>query len=82
MYCNAMQCLIPVDYATHVHLQVAVISQHPLLHLDQINRCVVEGEETHAALEGLECIGAGMAIRPSRAAWRGRKHPRRRGIGS
>lgn len=43
----------PVSNSTHINLQVAVVSQQPLLHLDQINRMVIQSQQTHTALEHL-----------------------------
>lgn len=41
----------PVQDPTHVHLQVAEVSQQLLLHQDQIHAPVLQRQETHAALK-------------------------------
>lgn len=46
----------PVHDAAHVNLQVAVVSQQPLLHLDQVHRSVVQSQEAHTALEEVKGV--------------------------
>lgn len=34
----------PVSNSTHINLKVAVVSQQPILHLDQIDRMVIQSQ--------------------------------------
>ena len=62
----------PVNNATHIDLQVAVISQQPLLHLDEVHRLVLHAEETHAALKDVEGIFTFLTVFVSGTAWTGK----------
>lgn len=42
----------PVCDAAHINQQAAVVSQQPLLHLDEVDSLVIEIQQAHAALEG------------------------------
>lgn len=59
----------PVNDATHVDLQLAVVSQQSLLHHDQVNCLVVHSEETHAALEGVKRVSTFLTVVFRRTTW-------------
>lgn len=63
----------PVNDATHVDLQVAVISQQSLLHHNQVHWLVLQAEETHAALKDVEGIFTFLTVLFSRTTWTGKK---------
>lgn len=63
--------LWPVDDATHVDLQVAVISQQSLLHHKQVHRLVVHTQQTHAALKDVEGIFTPPTVVVGRTTWTG-----------
>lgn len=46
----------PVDDSAHINLQVAVVSQQPSLHLDQVDRLVIQSQQTHTALKPSEGV--------------------------
>ena len=64
----------PVRDATHVDLQVAVVSQQPLLHLDQIHGSVVQSQEAHASLEYVERVVTVLSALLCWTAWMREKH--------
>lgn len=46
------QTTLPVFYVARVKLKLVIISQHPLLHVAQIDGLAVDEYELHASLEG------------------------------
>lgn len=56
---------LPVNDATHVNLQMAVVSQQPLLHFDQVNSLVIQSQETHTSLKCVEGVLALLSALPS-----------------
>ena len=68
-----MERCLPVRDATHVDLQVAVVTQQPLLHLDQIHRSVVQSQEAHAPLEDGEGVVTVLTAPLCRTAWMRKK---------
>lgn len=54
--------LPPVSDATHVNLQLAVISQQSLLHRHKVDRLSADAEEPHAALEHAKGVSAGLGF--------------------
>lgn len=69
---NGFWCFWPVNDATHVDLQLAVVSQQPLLHRNQVHRLVVEAQEAHAALKDVEGIFTLLTVVFSWTTWAGR----------
>ena len=59
----------PVRDATHVDLQVAVVSQQPLLHLDQIHGSALQSQESHAPLEDVPGVVTVLSGLLRRTAW-------------
>lgn len=44
----------PVNNSTHIDLQGAIVSQEPLLYHEKVDRLLIQGELTHAALKSSE----------------------------
>lgn len=62
----------PVNDSAHINLQVTVVSQQPLLYLDQVDRLVIQSQQTHTALKHCEGVPTLQTVVPNWATWGGK----------
>lgn len=62
----------PVNDSAHINLQVTVVSQQPLLYLDQVDRLVIQSQQTHTALKHCEGVPTLQTVILNRASWGGK----------